>query len=299
MRITFNSQFRDAQTSLDIVTQRMVEMQRQVASGKRVSKPSDDPSTAAASVSERAQIGSIDQYKRAADGVSSRLTVIDTALADMLERITAAQTAATSARGSIVSPAQREAAAMALEGIRAALLDGFNTSFRGTYIFSGASSDTPPYQLNANGVDVDPYGGNAQEVAVDIGEERSVTVMFNGETIVQRGAADDLFANINAPIVAARAGDNDALGNGIVALKGAFERVSAAQGRVGIGLNVVDVERNRLEQIRIAGIARLSQLEEANMAEAISEMSQAEMAYRAALGAVSTGGRMSLLDFLG
>src|SRR5688500_9526935 len=120
MRMTFNSQFRDAQTSLDIVTQRMVEMQRQVASGKRVSQPSDDPYTAAAAVSERAQIGAIDQYERAADGVSSRLTVIDTALADMLERITAAQTAATSARGSIVSPAQREAAAMALEGIRAA-----------------------------------------------------------------------------------------------------------------------------------------------------------------------------------
>ena len=35
------------------------------------------------------------------------------------------------------------------------------------------------------------------------------------------------------------------------------------------------------------------------MAEAISEMSQAEMAYRAALGAISTGGKMSLLDFLG
>lgn len=299
MRMTFNSQYRDAQASLDVATARLVEMQRQVASGKRIAKPSDDPAATAAAVSERAQIGSIDQYKRAADSVASRLTITDTALADMLDRITAAQTAATSARGSIVSPAQREAAALALEGIRTAMLDGFNTSFRGVYIFSGTNSDAPPYTLNANGIDVDPYAGNAQEVAVDIGEEREVTVMFNGETIAQGGAATDLFADISALIVAARAGDNDALGAGIDSLKGAFARITAAQGRVGIGLNVVEVERNRLEQIRIAGTARLSQLEDANMTEAISEMSQAEMAYRAALGAIGTGGRMSLLDFLG
>lgn len=298
MRMTFNSQFRDAQASLETVTAQLVERQRQVSSGKRVSKPSDDPSVAAAGVSERSQILAIDQYKRATDSVASRLTVIDTALTDILERITAAQTAATSARGSIVSPAQREAAALALEGVRTALIDDFKTSFRGVYIFSGADSDVPPYQLNADGVTVDPYAGSSREVAVDIGEDRAVTVMFDGETIAQGGAAQDLFADINDLIVAARAGDNDALGAGIDALKNAFARVTSAQGRVGIGLNTVEVERSRLEEIRIAGLARLSGLEDANMAEAISEMSQAEMAYRAALGAISTGGRMSLLDFL-
>ncbi len=299
MRVTLNSQYRDAQASIDTPAQRLVDMQRQVASGNRVNKPSDDPSAAASAVAERAQIGTIAQYQRAADSVVSRLTVVDTALSGILERLTAAQVAATSARGSTATAAHREAAALELEGIRAALVDGFNTSFRGTFVFAGAASTTPPFQLSADGSVVEPYAGSAQDVEIDIGDQRSVTVGFNGETITQGGAAADVFAEIDSLIAAARAGDNDALGTGIDAMEAAFTRVTAAQSRVGIGLNAVEGEKVRLEEIRIAGGARLAKLENANMAEAISEMTQAEMAYRAALGAVGTASKMSLLDYLG
>jgi flagellar hook-associated protein 3 FlgL len=299
MRVTFNSQYRDAQASIDIASQRLVEMQRQVASGKRVNKPSDDPSAAASAVAERAQIGTIAQYQRAADSVVSRLTVVDTALSGIIERLTAAQVAATSARGSTAGPAQREAAALELEGIRAALVDGLNTTFRGTFVFAGALSTTPPYQLSPDGSVVEPYAGSTQEVDIDIGDQRSITVGFNGRTIAQGGAAADMFAQIDALVVAARAGDNAALGDGIDAMKEAFTRVTAAQSRVGIGLNAVEGEKIRLEEIRIAGGARLSKLEDANMVSAISEMNQAETAYRAALGAIGTANKMSLLDYLG
>jgi flagellin-like hook-associated protein FlgL len=43
---------------------------------------------------------------------------------------------------------------------------------------------------------------------------------------------------------------------------------------------------------------RLSALEDTNMAEAITGMAQADVAYRAALGAVNTVTRMSLMDYL-
>jgi flagellar hook-associated protein 3 FlgL len=298
MRITFNSQYRDAQASLDRASARLLETQRQVASGKRVSKPSDDPAAAASAVAERAQIGTIEQYQRAADSVVSRLTVIDTALSDILDRITAAQTAATSALGSTAGPTQREAAALELEGIRAALLDAFNTSFRGAYVFGGARSTTPPYAVGGGGT-VDPYAGSTQEVELDIGSERAVTVAYNGDDIVQGSSPLDLFAHIDALAQAARDGDNTALGQGIDALKDVFTRVTAAQSRVGIGLNAVEGEKSRLETVRIAGATRLSKTEDANLAEAISEMTQAETAYRAALGAIGTASRMSLLDYLG
>lgn len=298
MRVTFNSQYRDAQAAIDRASQHFLDMQQQVASGKRVSKPSDDPAAAAAAVAERAQVGTIEQYQRAADSVVSRLTVVDTALSDILERITAAQVAATSARGSTAGPAQREAAALELEGIRAALLDGFNTSFRGTFVFAGARSTMPPYVVGAGGA-VNPYAGSTQEVAVDIGDERAVTVGYNGDTLVTGSAPQDLFAQIDALAQAARDGDNVALGEGIDALRDAFARITAAQTRVGIGLNAVEGEKARLEDIRIAGAARLSKLEDANIVEAISEMTQAETAYRTALGAIGTASKMSLLDYLG
>jgi flagellin-like hook-associated protein FlgL len=64
-------------------------------------------------------------------------------------------------------------------------------------------------------------------------------------------------------------------------------------------MRLIDGEKLRLEDMRIAAMSRVSKFEDANLAEAISDMSRADSAYRAALGAVSTAARVSLLDYLG
>ena len=51
--------------------------------------------------------------------------------------------------------------------------------------------------------------------------------------------------------------------------------------------------------MRIAAMSRVSTFEDANLAEAVSSMNRADTAYKAALGAVSTAARVSLLDYLG
>ncbi len=78
----------------------------------------------------------------------------------------------------------------------------------------------------------------------------------------------------------------------------AFERVTTAQSRVGVTLGDLDAHRMRLDAMRRASDARRSSLEDANLAEAISRMQQAETAYRAALGALGASGRLSLMDYL-
>ncbi len=81
--------------------------------------------------------------------------------------------------------------------------------------------------------------------------------------------------------------------------QGAFDRATAAESRVGSDMNAIDGEKSRLEEMRLAAMTRVSKLEDANLAEAISGMNRADTAYKAALGAVSTATRVSLLDYLG
>ena len=45
-------------------------------------------------------------------------------------------------------------------------------------------------------------------------------------------------------------------------------------------------------------IARLSSVEDVDLAEAMSKLSQSETAYRAALTSIATVGRLSLMDYL-
>jgi flagellar hook-associated protein 3 FlgL len=298
MRVTFTSQYRDVENSIETASSRLLDMQREVASGKRVSKPSDDPAAAAAASSVRARLGSVEQYQRAADNVSSRLTVVDTVLSDIVDKLTAAQTAATGARGTTVTATQREAAAQTLDGLRSALVDDYNSSFNAAYIFAGTRSTTKPYVQAADGT-VSAYAGSATEVQVDIGQSRSVTVAFNGDAIARGSDADDVFTVMDNLITAVRAGDSTGIADGVAALGNAFTRATTAQSSVGVDEQAITATQAQLQQMNLSATARLSSLEDANLAEVIPAMNQADAAYRAALGAVGAASKVSLLDYLG
>jgi flagellin-like hook-associated protein FlgL len=68
--------------------------------------------------------------------------------------------------------------------------------------------------------------------------------------------------------------------------------------RVGTSLAAIDAQHLQLTDREIAVRARIASLEDANMAEAITGMNQADAAYRAALGAASRMTQLSLLDYL-
>ena len=297
MRLTFAATMRDTYDGIATAAERMIKYQRQVSTGIRVAQPSDDPSATATTISEKAAHASYEQYIQAGDSAESRLSVADTLLSDIIDKLSAARTAILSAQGSETTDAQRENGAQELASLRDAILEDVTTSFRGTYMFGGAAGTVRPYSKDTAGV-VQPYAGSAQEVTVDIDRNRPVTVVFNGDAIVQGNDTTDLFTAFENAIVAARAGDADALHTASGALQRAFDRASQVQSTVGTSLNAIADHSARLESAGRASTARVSSLEEANMAEAISGLQQAETAYNAALGAASHTTRRSLFDYL-
>jgi flagellar hook-associated protein 3 FlgL len=297
MRVTFNSQMRNSTAGLEDAAGRLMEFQRQVSTGKRIEKPSDDPSATLGSIGEHTELSAIDQYARATDSVASRLAVIDTVLSDLIVQVERAQVATLSARGSTKAPLQREAAALELEGIRDTIFGDINTSFNGTRVFSGSASTVPPYTRVGSGP-ISAYAGSTAEMVVDIDQQRAVKIAFNGQLVTQGSEPQDIFVEFDNLITAVRAGDDAGMAAGVQALQRMFERVSTAQGRVGADLRTIDEHKVRLGELKRASSKRLSALEDTNMAEAITGMAQADAAYRAALGAVNSVTRMSLMDYL-
>jgi flagellar hook-associated protein 3 FlgL len=172
-----------------------------------------------------------------------------------------------------------------------------NTTFHGTYIFAGASATTQPFTAGAGGV-INPYAGSTSQMAVDVGDGRSITVAFDGDAIAKGSASAHVFDVLDALITAVSGGNDAAISTGITELKAAFTRASTAQSLIGNDMQQIDSQKLRLQQMKLSGTERISKLEDANLAEAITNMSNADAAYRAALGAVSTATRVSLLDYL-
>ena len=297
MRVTFNSQFRDSQASIEGATERLIEAQRQVSTGKKLNKVSDDPSGASTAVAERNALSAVEQYERTSENVGSRLTVIDSVLDDIISKLTEVQTVAIAGRGTPKTQVERDASAEKLRGLRAAILDNMNTSFHGTYVFAGANSTTTPFTLGGGGA-VNAYAGSATELAADIGDSRSVTMAFNGNAIAQGADAQHMFDALDDLITAVSTGNEADITTGLHAMERAYTRATAVQSSLGNDMNELDTQKLRLQQMRLSTNERLSKLEEANMADAITAMNHAQAAYEAALGAVSTATRVSLLDYL-
>lgn len=296
MRVTFPSQFRDITAALAGAAERLAESQRQVASGRRLERASDDPTGAATAITARANLAQVDRYVRTADTAAARLAVMDAALADIIEQLTAAQATLASVSGTGKTQAQRDAAAEALTAFKKAIAADLNASFHGSYLFAGAAN-RPPFPVAHDGT-VSPYAGSTTDVIVDIGEGRSVTVAVDGTSLTGSAPGATLFEVFDAVIAAVRAGDTAAINAGLGDLKAGLDRVVTVQTRVGFDLRAVDTEKQRLQQVMLADESRLSEIENANMAQAVTAMTHADAAYRAVLGAVATASRVSLLDYL-
>lgn len=297
MRVTFGAIQRHANEGIARASEEMIRYQRQVSTGKRVERPSDDPSAASITVGERAELASFKQFTETSDASESRLRVADSVLADLLDKLTAARAVVMSVQGTTATAAQREASADELRSLREAVLEDLNTTFRGTFLFAGAAGNTKPF-VATNGV-VDPYAGATLEVDVDIDRGRSVTVAFDGSAISQGSDATDVFAAFDQAVAAAVSGDGTALSDAFNAMGRAFDRATRTQSSIGASLRAVGDHKLRLADASRASGARISSLEDANMVQAISGMNQAEVTYEAALGAAARSARMSLFDYLG
>jgi flagellar hook-associated protein 3 FlgL len=294
MRMTFNA----IQGSLDAVNQAAAQFasaQGEVASGKRVQRPSDDPTAMQRAILDQSEIGTLDTYSRASDTAMSRLTVIDTVLGSMVDKLTEATVTATGARGTTVDQTWRNGASATLASLRDALVGDLNTQFRGTSLFAGSEAQSVAY-AKVSGVWT--YQGDTAPVSADVGRNRAVKLAYDGQAIAQGSDATDLFTEFDALITAVQAGDNAAIGVGVDALTRAFQRTVQAQSQVGLDEKTTSDEQEQLVSWRLAGVTRLAKDQDANMAEAITNMTQAQIAYQSALAAVGKTSKLSLLDYL-
>jgi flagellar hook-associated protein 3 FlgL len=296
MRITFDQAFRDGLRDITVTGEQLADAQRRVSSGRRLAAPSDDPSAMAAAIGEHSRMATIDAYRRATDTAASRLSLTDTVLTDMIDQLEAAKVAVTAARGSGKTQAQLDAFSNELLSIRDALASDINTRFGSTYLFGGASSTTPPYVEAPAGVWT--YTGDSPPVSLDIADGRSIQITFNGDEVLQGTEPVHVLEMLTTLAAAVRAGDAAAMVQGFDDVGRALDRAVFAQTKVGNAQRTIDDVLPQLDAARLAAQTRISKLEDADMAVAISDLARAETAHQSALAAFATIGRMTLMDYL-
>lgn len=141
MRVTNGMMVNNMMRNLTKNYSRMDKLQQQMASGKKFNKPSDDPIGVSRSLRLNTEVSAMDQYKRNADDVGSWLNTTEMAISNIGEILKRAKELTEQAATDTNSVNERNAIAGEIQELRNQLIQLGNTTYAGSYIFSGFKTD--------------------------------------------------------------------------------------------------------------------------------------------------------------
>jgi len=272
---------------------RIARAEEQLATGRKVVRPSDDPVIALRVLRTESLLRDVAQFRRNAGYAQSFLDAQEKALAegeDLLKRVREllVQGANTS-----LSQEAREAVAAELHAVREQFVTVANTNLGGRYVFSGEATTEPAYD-SAGLLDISP----AQRPLVAMLSPGVPLPLGVTATAVFRPVpgGEDLFQFL------ARAEDSVRLGGDASILLNDFDSFENNWLRhhayVGSLQNRLELMVTRLDAQSVSGEKLLSETADTDLAEAVTRLTTAQQVYQAALG---VGARIllpSLVDFL-
>jgi flagellar hook-associated protein 3 FlgL len=294
-RITNSMMTTRVLSDLQSVQGKLSKSLQQLSSGKQIGVPSDDPYGTTKSMLFRSELSENKQYQRnVAEGTDWQNTT-DTALSDISKFTLRARDLLIQGATDTVSPEGRGAIATEIDQLIDSIKTSANTQYAGRYVFGGSQTLTAPYQQGA----VDTYAGDTATLKREIGRGVSVDVNIPGSTAVGDGSTGLIAAlrkistDLRTPGSTAQLQTTD-----LQALDSAHDALTNVQAIVGARTNRLEAAQDRLSQLEATTTKLLSESEDADMAQTITDYSNQQAVYQAALKAGASIIQPSLLDFL-
>ena len=254
----------------------------ELASGRSINSPSDNPSGTAALVLNHAAQSSSDTFQRNIGNLQSTLQIADSALNSAVGVINQAISLGVQAGNSSLSAGDRQAIAEQLQGIQQQLVGIANTTSGGTYLFAGTEVETEPFTADsgsATGVD---YNGNSSVTQVEIANGQSVNVNVPGNQLFLNPAGS-LLGSIQQLITAVQSN------TGIAAASDALGQASTEFGTqrsfYGSALNQLQSTGTFLSSQQVQLTTQETNIDAADISKVATTFSQAQVAYTSLLEA--------------
>jgi flagellar hook-associated protein 3 FlgL len=153
MRISTVTIYEQSVSSLNRQQSEYLRVGQQIASGRKVVRPSDDPQAASMAVGIQQAKAIDEQFARARVSVRNTLSQEESTLNAASDAISRAKTLLVQAGNGSLSDANRDAISKELKGIYESLIGQANsTDGNGHYLFGGYKDSSPPFQADSNGV---------------------------------------------------------------------------------------------------------------------------------------------------
>lgn len=301
VRMTQSMMSHQAMGGMQIGLNRLAKVQEQLATGRIINRPSDDPTGATSAMRIRTSVAAQQQYVRNGEDAMGWLNQLDSSLADSTNQVRRARELAITAISGAVGQPSRDALAAEVDQIRDGLITTANASYLDRPVFGGVTAGKVAYVKDA-GTGVVTYQPAADYPLADgvvrtVGDGATVRVDLEGpDTFGVDG--DSVFDHLAALATALRAGDQAGISAAADKLDLAGKKIINAQAEIGARTNRVEYSLTAATDAHLRLTSSLSELENTDMVKATVDLQLQEVAYQAALGATSRVLQPSLLDFL-
>lgn len=325
-RVSENSSVHSINYAVGKTKGKVEDLQLKGSTLKRVTKPSDDPVGNIEIMSIRSQNVDANQYLRNASFAQTHLSFTENVLEEMTDILVKAKELAVGQASNIYGPEVRDGVAKEIHQMRQQLLSLGNKRMGNRYIFSGQKVLTRPFNEDGK------FLGDKNKIQIEINKDVFLPINVTGNELffskekrpVQREELNldspDIFVNlenVRAPASVStemshvsifdemRSLENALLTNNpeiiqslLENLDESIERVVAYRTEIGALTNTIANSENNIEKTRLINETQKSKIEDADVAELMSNLQKEQNVLKATYKASSNLMNTSLMDFL-
>lgn len=304
MRVSTNTIFQSGIARISELQSSQVKLQQQISTQRRILTPSDDPTGSARAIDITHSQSVNSQFIENRKLVNNSLSFEEATLNNVTDLVLALKSTVISAGNGAFSNTERGFLATEVRGQLNQLLGLANTRDGvGSYIFSGARTDTQPFVLTPTGA---TYQGDTQQQGVQISSSRVMETNDIGSNIFQSNGQDifgvliNLANALDTPITdtASQNTFRAALASAGDGLENTLDAVLTTRAMVGSRLKEVESLEAFGQELKLQYASALSEIQDLDYAQALSDFTQKQTILEAAQKSFATTSQLSLFNFI-
>jgi flagellar hook-associated protein 3 FlgL len=299
MRVTTKQITNTFTTNLFRQSEALLRAQEQLATEKRINRPSDDPVGLGKVLDYRTSLSAIGQYQRNIAQAKTHIETSETILNTVDDLLVEAKGIASEHASGAGDAATLSLAANQVDTIRNQIFDLANSQSGQRYIFAGRTSDSPAFTMDGAGTVT--YAGDSaagSDTRYVIGQGVTVNVAANGEAIFN--GSEDVFGLLEdlRDELGQADPDTDVIADIQARIQGVIDNVRAVRADNGAVFNRLETTEGHLKKLELNLNNLRGDQEDLNIAQAAVELQALETNYEVLLAVGAKIVQPSLIDFL-
>lgn len=303
MRITNNMLVNNMMYNLANNLTRTEKYQMQLATGKKISKPSDDPIIAAKALRLRTDVSEIEQHEKNTDDAIAWMDITEATLSQMNEVMQRFREITNQAANGTNTEDDLQKIKAEVSQLKSQMTNLANATYAGRYIFSGYKTDKALMDDDGNFLlDVE----NSEQIQFEIGVGDLVNVNVLGGDLFNNGAdatttpptKSTMIKTFDRVLEAMDADEKDAISDELASIDNDITNMLRVRADLGARYNRVELTATRLGEDYVNTTGLMSKNEDVDFAESIMNLSNERAVYQASLATSANVIQQSLVDFI-